>query len=169
MGVIAKTGIVLLLACLLMPFAAGAACVVDAKATVPLGVNGGAITVPVAVNRIVATLILDTGAQRSMVTEQAVHRLDLARDQWVGTTMRGVGGIESRPNADPRSLTLGGVALVRRTLNHDTSLTVGVIPRTRVGNLVIDGVLGRDFLSLFDLDLDVPARRLTLYQVQGCT
>ena len=103
-----------------------------------------------------------------MVTEEAVHRLGLARDEWVGTTMRGVGGIESRPNADPRSLALGGVALVRRTLNHDTSLTVGVLPRTRVGNLVIDGVLGRDFLSLFDLDLDVPGRRLTLYQVRDC-
>jgi hypothetical protein len=166
--VIAKTGIVLLLACLLMPLTAGAVCVVDDKAIVPLGFNGGAITVPVEVNGIVATLILDTGAQRSMVTEEAVHRLDLARDEWVGTTMRGVGGIESRPNADPRSLTLGGVALVRRTLNHDTSLTVGVIPRTRVGNLLIDGVLGRDFLSLFDLDLDVPGRRLTLYQVRDC-
>jgi hypothetical protein len=158
--VIVKTGIVLLLACLLIPFTAGAACVVDDKATVGLGVDGGAITVPVEVNGIVATLILDTGAQRSVVTEDAVRRLGLARDEWVG--------IESRPNADPRSLTLGGVALVRRTVNHDTSLTVGVIPRTRVGNLLIDGVLGRDFLSLFDLDIDVPARRLVLYKVLGC-
>jgi hypothetical protein len=167
-GVIVKTGILLLLACLLIPLTAGAACVVDSKATVALDVTGGTITVPVEVNGIVATLILDTGAQRSLVTEDAVHRLGLARDEWVGTTMSGVGGIESRPNADPRSLTLGGIPLVRRTLNHDTSLTVGIIPRTHIGSLVIDGVLGRDFLSLFDLDLDVPARRLTLYQVRDC-
>jgi hypothetical protein len=166
--VLRKTGFVVLLALLLLPIAAGAACVVDKKATVPLSVTGGAITVPVEVNGVVATMILDTGAQRSLVTQEAVERLGLARDQWVGTTMRGVGGIESRPNADPRSLTLGGVPLVRRTLNHDTSLTVGVIPRTHIGNLVIDGVLGRDFLSLFDLDLDVPGHRLTLYQAHDC-
>ncbi|HET6305605.1 MAG TPA: retroviral-like aspartic protease family protein, partial [Rhodopila sp.] len=133
-----------------------------------LGVYGGTITVPVEVNGIVGTFVLDTGAQRSMVTEAAVHHLELARDEWVGTTMSGVGGIQSRPNADPRSLSLGGVKLVRRTLNHDTSLTVGVLPRTNVGDVVLDGMLGRDFLSVFDLDLDVPARRLTLYRVQDC-
>jgi predicted aspartyl protease len=167
MGV--KTGVILLLACLLAPATARAACTVDNKATVALDVAGGAITVPVEVNGTVATLIVDTGAQRSLVTEDAVHRLGLARDEWVGTTMRGIGGIESRPNADPRSLTLGGVPLVRRTVTHDTSLTVGILPRTHIGNLVIDGVLGRDFLAPFDLDLDVPNRRLTLYQVQDCT
>lgn len=163
-----KTGIVLVLSWLLLLPAARAACMVDNKATVPLVVVGGAITVAVEVNGITATFILDTGAQRSMVTEVAVRRLGLARDAWIGTTMSGVGGIESRPNADPRSLTLGGIPLVRRTLAHDTSLTVGVIPRTQVGKLLIDGLLGRDFLSLFDLDVDVPGLRLTLYQVHDC-
>ena len=150
------------------PGAALAVCVVDDKASIPLTVSGGVITVPVAVNGITGPFILDTGAQRSVVTEAAVHRLGLARDEWVGTTMRGIGGINRRPNADPRSLTLGGIPLVRRTLLHDKSLTVGILPRTRAGNLVIDGLLGRDFLSLFDLDLDVPRLRLTLYKVHDC-
>ncbi len=139
----------------------------DARATIPLDVVGGAIIVPVEVNGIAASFILDTGAQRSVVTGEAVRRLGLARDQWVGTTLSGVGGIDRRANADPRSFSLGGVRLVRRTLNHDTSLTVGIIPRTVVGDHVIDGLLGRDFLSVFDLDLDMPARRLTIYSVQG--
>ena len=163
-----RTGIALISIWFLLFGSARAACVVDNKAAVPLVVMDGAITVAVEVNGIAATFIVDTGAQRSLVTEAAVRRLGLARDQWVGTTMSGVGGIESRPNADPRSLTLGGIPLVRRTLTHDTSLTVGVIPRTRVGTLLIDGLLGRDFLSLFDLDLDVPGLRLTLYQVHDC-
>ncbi|HEY4172390.1 MAG TPA: retroviral-like aspartic protease family protein [Rhodopila sp.] len=164
-----KSGILLLLASLLLPVAARAACVVDNKATVTLDVVGGTIAVPVAINGTTATMILDTGAQRSILTEEAAHRLNVARDEWVGTTMRGIGGIESRPNADPRTLTLGGVPLVRRTLSHDTSLTVGIIPRTVIGNLVIDGALGRDYLDSFDLDLDVPDRRVTLYRVQGCS
>jgi hypothetical protein len=82
--------------------------------------------------------------------------------------MRGVGGIDRRPNADPRSLSLGGVPLVRRTLSHDTSLTVAELPHTALGDDTIDGLLGRDFLSQFDLDLDVPARRVTLYRVRDC-
>lgn len=146
-----------------------AACVVQPVAWVPLGGSGGVITVPLEINGGLATFILDTGAQRSVVTRDAVDRLGLARDQWVGTTMNGVGGIQSRPNADPASISLGGVPLVRRTLTHDTSLTVGVLPHARAGNLVIDGLLGRDFLSLFDLDLDVSGRRLLLHRVSGCS
>jgi hypothetical protein len=80
--------------------------------------------------------------------------------------MSGVGGIDRRPNANPRSLSLGGIPLVRRTLNHDHSLTVGVLPGVRAA--AADGLLGRDFLALFDLDLDMPAHRLTLYQVSDC-
>jgi len=158
-----------MLVLLRMTLGSHAACVVQQAASVPLDVTGGVITVPLEINGGAATFILDTGAQRSVVTQDAVDRLGLARDKWVGTTMSGVGGIQSRPNADPRSLSLGGVPLVRRTLTHDTSLTVGVIPRARAGGLVIDGLLGRDFLSLFDLDLDVPGRRLLLYRVSGCS
>jgi hypothetical protein len=149
--------------------AAQAACSVNEQAIVALRDDGGAITLPVEVNGITATFILDTGAQRSVVSEAAVQRLALARDQWVGTTMRGLGGIDRRPNADPRSLSLGGVPLVRRTLNHDTSLTVADLPHSTVGNQIIDGLLGRDFLSQFDLDLDVPAHHVTLYRVSDCS
>lgn len=147
---------------------ARADCVVDAKATIPLRILGGTIIVPVEVNGVVASFVLDTGAQRSVVTPDAVARLGLARDEWVGTTMSGVGGIDRRPNANPRTLTFGGVPLVRRTLSHDTSLTVAVLPNSRAGDTVIDGLLGRDFLSRFDLDLDMPARALTVSQVTGC-
>jgi Aspartyl protease len=157
----------LLVACL-VPAGVRAACSVDARATVPLGVADNVLTVPVDVNGITATFVLDTGAQRSLVSVEAVQRLGLARDPWVGTTMSGIGGIDRRPNADPRSLSLGGVTLVRRTLSRDNSLTVGILPRTHAGNRNIDGLLGRDFLSVFDLDLDLPDARLTIFQVHDC-
>jgi hypothetical protein len=161
--------LLVLLLLLLFPPVARAGCAVDLRATVALQVNSGVITVPVEVNGITASFILDTGAQRSVVSEAAVHRLGLARDEWVGTTMRGVGGIDRRPNADPRSLSLGGVPLVRRTLGHDTSLTVANLSLlTNAESQFIDGLLGRDFLSLFDLDLDLPAHRLMLYQPRDC-
>jgi hypothetical protein len=166
--VIAKSIAFVLLA-LLLPAAGHAACVLQNKATIPLQPTAAGITLPVEVNGITATFILDTGAERSVVTGEAVQRLRLARDAWVGTTMRGVGGIERRPNADPSSLSLGGQPLVRRTLSRDHSLTVAVLPGTAGATGIVDGLLGRDYLALFDLDIDLPNRRLTLYQVVGCT
>jgi hypothetical protein len=147
---------------------AKADCVVEPAALVPLDVIDNTILVTAKVNDRNATFILDTGTSRSLVTEAAVAHLGLSRDSWVSTAMQGIGGIERRANADPRSFTLGGLPLVRPTLNHDTSLTVGVMPGILVGNRTVDGLLGRDFLSAFDLDLDIPRRQLTLYRVSGC-
>lgn len=130
---------------------------------------GPLVTVPLEINGETAPFILDTGAARSVISEAAAARLGLARDEWVGTTMRGIGGIGRRPNADPRTLTLGGVPLVRRTLSHDTSLAVSPLLRGQDESPRIEGLLGRDFLASFDLDLDVPAHRLTLFTVQGCS
>ncbi len=155
--------------CLLEPTSGHADCVVRQATSVGLSMVGGRILVQVEVNGIPSSFILDTGAQRSVVTEAAIRRLGLARDQWVGTTMSGIGGINRRANANPRSFTLAGVPLVRRTLNHDTSLTVGVLPGSSAPGPVVDGLLGRDYLSLFDLDLDIPALRLSLFQPVGCS
>ena len=148
--------------------AARAACTVQQRAVVPLTVIQHRLLVPVLVNGVRGTFVLDTGAERSMVTPDAVRRLGLALDAWVGTRMSGIGGIVEHRNADPRSLTLGGVALRRRTVTHDTSLTVGAIPSAEIAGQRIDGLLGRDFLSLFDLLLDPGAGTLALYDVRGC-
>jgi hypothetical protein len=166
MDVNLKLPLALLLA-LTLPVAARA-CAVEAKATVALEKTAVGLTLPVEVNDSTGTFILDTGAQRSVVTAEAAQRLGLRRDEWVGTTMRGVGGIDRRPNADPRRLSLGGVPLVRRTLSRDHSLTVGELPALQNADNAVDGLLGRDYLALFDLDLDLPGRKLTLYDVRGC-
>src|SRR5262249_20295043 len=59
--------------------------------------------------------------------------------------------------------------LRRKTLIADTSVTVGPLPVSEVAGRPVAGLLGRDFLSPFDLDLDLPHHRLTLYDVHECT
>jgi predicted aspartyl protease len=147
---------------------AGAACRVEPLGTVPLQLSAGHILITVAVNDADAVFIMDTGAERTLMSEAAVHRLGLERDGWVASTILGIGGYEERPNALPHSLRLGGITLRRRTLTGDTSVMVGPLPVNQIEDRPIAGLLGRDFLSPFDLDLDLPARRLTLNEVSGC-
>jgi Aspartyl protease len=148
---------------------AQSACRVDLMSTVPIDMVDGHILVTVQVNDVDATFILDTGAERTLMGDDVVRRLGLARDGWVASTILGLGGYEQRPNALPRSMRLGGVTLRRKTLTGDTSVTVGPLPVTALAGRPIAGLLGRDFLSPFDLDIDLPGRMLTLYDVRGCS
>ena len=147
---------------------AQAACRVEPRSVVPVEVVDGNVLVTVQVNGVAATFILDTGADRTLMGEDAVRRLGLERDGWVASIIQGIAGIEQRPNALPRSLRLGAATLRRRTLTGDTSVTVGPLPVNAIGGRPVAGLLGRDFLSPFDLDFDLPAHRITLYDVRGC-
>ncbi len=129
----------------------------------PLVPRDGLLLVEVAIDGQPARMALDTGAQRSVLSTQAVARLRLALDEVAGTPLRGIGGIEHRRNALPRSVAIGGLPLVRRSPARDISLAVGTLH----GGL--DGLLGRDFLAAFDLVLDMPDRSLALYEIQGCS
>lgn len=148
---------------------AHAACRVTAQTTVPIDLGNGNLLVSVQVNGSPATFILDTGAERTLMGENVVRQLGLDRDSWVASTVLGIGGYENRPNALPRALQLGGLTLRRHTLLEDHSVTVGPLPIAEIAGRQIAGLLGRDFLSPFDLDINVPARELTLYDVSGCT
>ncbi|HSU04878.1 MAG TPA: retroviral-like aspartic protease family protein [Acetobacteraceae bacterium] len=146
-----------------------AACVVTPRTSVPLEPAAGHVLVTALLNGQPAQLVLDTGAERTMVTPAAVRRLGLALDRWVGTTIMGIGGMERHQNAVPTSFELGGVPLQHPTVLHDASLAVGRLPLNRIGRVPVDGLLGRDFLAAFDVLIDVPGRRLTLYLVRDCS
>jgi len=148
--------------------AASATCIVLPLAGVRVDPIGTTLLVAVAVNGIEGTFILDTGAGRTVVTPEAVARFGLALDEWTSTSMRGVGGIERRRNANPRSIALGGIALKRRSLAGDSTLRVATLPQATAAGRRIDGLLGRDFLSAFDLMLDIKHRVLALYEVRDC-
>ena len=122
------------------------ACEVKPLSVVKLDIAGTVVLAPVSVNGVQGTFILDTGAAQTIITPDAVTKFGVALDEWTSSTMRGVGGVERRRNADPRSVELGGMALHRRSLARDATLRVATLPRGTVGGRTIDGLLGRDFL-----------------------
>ncbi|MEJ1978312.1 MAG: aspartyl protease family protein [Acetobacteraceae bacterium] len=98
-------------------------------------------------------LVIDTGAERTILTTGTVAALQLPRSQRSTTRLVGVGGAVS--NADAfAELELGSADIRQR-------LAVADIPD-------LGGIVGGDVLSDYDLDLDLPRHRVRLWRATGC-
>jgi len=129
-----------------------------AWAAIPLDLANGRCVVSVLLNGRPARMVLDTGAERTVVTPSTVQRLGLRKDIWVDSTMRGAGGmLETHANADVDWATIGGTALFQRPSTPGLSLSVANFD---LGDA--DGLLGADVLRHYALDLDFPRAQLTL-------
>ncbi len=149
----------LLAACARSPHAdAPAACTVQRVAEVPLQVRHGFLTVPATIEDKPVTMLVDTGAERTMVTPATVESLRLDRDRYRRTTLYGTGGAAVSANAKVQSFGFGGYEV------SDQSYAVGSLGPQQPES----GLVGADWLSLFDVEIDVPRHRLALYQEQGC-
>lgn len=149
---------------LLLPFLGACAptmpvqCDLVRIAEMPLQSANRLLTVPVGINGQWARMLVDTGAERSLLSEAAVKRLGLARDARFVSTTGGVGGAARSADVKIDSLVLGNVRfpVERMTVNR-------LAP-----SLPVDGLLGADILLAFDLDIDVPGHKLTVYRVRQC-
>jgi predicted aspartyl protease len=105
------------------------------------------------VNRTDTQLVIDTGAQRTVLTTGTVKSLLLAHSQRSVTRLEGVGGTVS--NADVfANLELGGADFKQRLAEAD-------IPG-------IEGLVGGDMLSDYDVEFDLPDHRFRLWHASGC-
>jgi hypothetical protein len=135
-------------------------CDIVAVAKMPLEVRNRLLVVPAGIDGKWVTLLVDTGAERTVLGGDAVARLGLARDQKIVTRSTGLGGVFIANDAIVPGLVLGGVRF------PITRVSVG---QFRFGpSLAADGLLGSDILLAFDLDIDVPGKTLTLYRPRLC-
>ncbi len=142
---------------------AGAAASMGAGVVPPgemhVDISGGRCLVPVTLDGRAARLVLDTGAERTLVTDIACLTLGLRRDRWVATTLRGAGGLlERHANADVAYARAGGVKLFQRLPGDGLTL-----PVTTTDLQGADGLLGGDVLRHYDLDLDMQRALLALH------
>jgi predicted aspartyl protease len=114
--------------------------------------------VQASINGNVVNMLLDTGAQATLVTPGTAARLGLPRDRRRTTNLIGIGGSVASQNALIQDFAVAGSERL------DLSVGVSTLPASDR----TDGLIGADILSVYDLDLDFPGRMLTLYNVTGC-
>ncbi len=105
-----------------------------------------------------ATMVLDTGAETTVITAEAASRLGVARSFEHPRIMLGASGQTVAGLTVPVTFSFGDVG------TRDARLIVGVFPLPLVAGEKLDGLLGADLLGATDVDLDLPHGRIGLYR-----
>jgi len=137
-------------------------CDVVPIARLPIQLRGRLLTVPVTIDGQSLRMVVDSGAERTTISESAATRLHLPRDFHHINTSTGLGGTVVSPDANVSSFVLGNVRL------PIDRIAVGKFGFDADADPIADGLLGADILLAFDLDVDVPGKALTLYRVRRC-
>jgi predicted aspartyl protease len=154
-------GLVLLL--LLARCAAPATdCNLTKVAQMPMEVQDHLLVVPAGINGQWVRLVVDSGAERTTISNAVAERLGLPHDPRYQTRSLGIGGQTVSNDVTVHRLVLGGVHFpVDR-------VAVGQFNLESPHGLHADGLLGADILLAFDTDIDVPNGQLTLYRARQC-
>ena len=151
----------LLAACAASPPPGSAACVPKPLAVLPVLARGGQPTVDVGLDGQPVVMILDLGSQKTVLADATADRLHLERDPSALPNITGIGGSGMRWAATARRLTIGGLTL------DDERMEVAQM-KVGTAKQAIDGALGLDVLLKYDIDWDLPNRRVTLNAPSGC-
>jgi Aspartyl protease/Domain of unknown function (DUF4124) len=128
-----------------------------ANEPVALKVSPGApITVEARLNGVALTLIVDTGADRTVISPEVIERAGLAGGagrsvQVIGVTGTSTATLVTLPLLDVAGARIGPIVVVAHPL-----------PSTFRGSEAVDGLLGRDVLDAFTLSVDTASGRATL-------
>jgi predicted aspartyl protease len=137
-------------------------CALVPLAAMPLETRQNLMFVTAGIGGQPVRLLVDTGAERTVLTEAAVARLGLSHDPRHMTRSFGIGGSSANWDADIPGIVLGQT---RFPVEH---VAVSNFSIDHVSGPRADGLLGADILLAFDMDIDGAAHRLTLYRVRRC-
>jgi hypothetical protein len=125
-----------------------------APAGVVIPYTGGPLMVDASINGVPLRLLLDTGADRTLISPVAMARAGFDVTRGTSVQLRGVTGdavaiLVSVPRLDLAGTRVGPVAVIVHTVNALTGQSV-------------DGLLGRDVLDAFTLTMDSAGQRAIL-------
>lgn len=144
------------LAGLLVSAAASAECGAQTSLDLPISVSDGVPLVRLTVKNKEASLIVDTGAERTSLSTAAAKRLQLPRYMVYPRRVRGLDGGANGGTVELPGLSAGGTHL------NSFGALVASIDLPKIGGKVPDGLLGADILSDFDMDIDLSHGRVRL-------
>jgi len=147
---------------LISPATATDGCRPARNAELPIRLVNGLPLVTLTINHSGATLILDTGAERTMLSGAASDRMGLPRHMEYPRTVRGVAGAIVSGEVELPGLTIGGTAV------PNFGALVASMSLPALGGVVPDGLLGADIVSTFEMGLDLPHGRLLFYKRPSC-
>jgi predicted aspartyl protease len=140
-----------------------ASCRVDRQAVLPMELRNGAVIIPAKIDGQPASLMLDTGSEGGVMTQRGADRLKLAADPRGTTTIIGTSGTIKANRVMLRNLEIGGIEFPPH------AVPVASLARPGEDDRPADGLIGAEILSFFDMDIDLPHRQITLYDVQDCS
>lgn len=108
------------------------------------------------------TMLLDTGATGTVIFASALERTGLQIDRSRHGMSIGIGGLSKLDVLRATDLKLGDLSA---TVD---AIAVGPFDMLGLGGETIDGILGFQPLGQFDIDLDLPRGRMTLYRARYC-
>lgn len=106
-------------------------------------------------------MVVDTGAERSSVTPETATAFGLPRDLRQRTLTKTVGGQKLSENTFLEQLTVAKYTYL------DMSVAVLAL-RGAATEPHPAGLIGADLLQDFDIELDIPRRKLILYRIADC-
>ena len=144
--------------------AARAECRLETVAEMPLVSLGAHYAVMVNIDDVTRPIVVDTGAETTVIKESVAKELELKEDPQQSNRTLGIGQTtgDSHLNVIPSRLAFGDLVL------RDRSTAVATLDDGRNAEKESIGLLGDDLLSQFDVELDFPGHMLTFYREDGC-
>lgn len=137
-------------------------CYYEEIADLPLEDVGGYLLGSLQINGHSVHVIVDTGSEGSLISQQGVNLLHLPMDPRRKTILYGSKGKKNLVhNVFIQNMRLGNYHF------GSVSVPVGNLPEYPRVNPPIIGLLGGDILSNFDLEFDVKAKKLSLWDVES--
>jgi predicted aspartyl protease len=133
-----------------------AACGPVGRSVLPITHAGPFAAVASMIDGTPATLLIDTGAEPTVLSAAAARRAGVVADPHLTVRATGIGGTATYATGRVGRMLLGDVPVA--------SAIVTIMPKVPLA----DGNLGMDILGDVDLDIDLPARRITLYRGLLC-
>jgi predicted aspartyl protease len=137
-------------------------CVMKRVAALPLHDARNFMLAPVRLNGRAALFVVDTGAEASTLTPQAAQALHLPSDPDHNNVLLGISGPVRTHNVRVHRMEIGDV------IRTDQSFGLGEMPAFPGQRLPVVGLLGTDVLAQYELELDLPDGRMSLYAPHGC-